>query len=122
MKFTIVFVISLCPLLGFSSPQKEACQAKENSRMAMAVISSNIANLNTTRTPEGGPYLKQELICLDLFCEVKKTSKIVHKFEPDHPDADDSGFVSYPDINLQQEMESMIQATRDFEEAAKSCP
>lgn len=107
-------------------------------RTRMNTISSNIANINTTRTPEGGPYRKKEVIFEAIpdgktFGEVlTQTSgepidrvqvtdisvdrkEPLYKYEPDHPDANQDGYVAYPNINLMEEMTNMIQATRAYE-------
>ncbi len=107
-------------------------------RTRMNTISSNIANINTTRTPEGGPYRRKDVI-LESMPEAKSFGEILTsapqkdvqrvqvtdvlvdrraplmKYEPDHPDADESGYVAYPNINLMEEMANMIQATRSYE-------
>jgi len=104
----------------------------------MNTISSNIANINTTRTVEGGPYRRKEVILEAIpdaksFGEILTTTpeKEIHrvqvtdvavdrrapilKYEPDHVDADENGYVAYPNINLMEEMANMIQATRAYE-------
>jgi flagellar basal-body rod protein FlgC len=107
-------------------------------RTRMNTISSNIANINTTRTPEGGPYRRKDVI-LESMPEAKSFGEILTsapqkdvqrvqvtdvlvdrrapllKYEPDHPDADENGYVAYPNINLMEEMANMIQATRSYE-------
>lgn len=107
-------------------------------RTRMNTISSNIANINTTRTPEGGPYRRKDVI-LESMPEAKSFGEILTsapqkdvqrvqvtdvlvdrrapllKYEPDHPDADENGDVAYPNINLMEEMANMIQATRSYE-------
>ncbi|MEK7355031.1 MAG: flagellar basal body rod protein FlgC [Bdellovibrionota bacterium] len=107
-------------------------------RMRMNTISSNIANINTTRTPEGGAYRRKDVI-FESVPEAKTFREVlmsqpqrdiarvqvtdVHvdrkapimKFEPDHPDANENGYVAYPNINLMEEMANMIQATRAYE-------
>jgi len=107
-------------------------------RMRMNTISSNIANINTTRTPEGGPYRRKDIVFEAMpearsFGEVlmsqpqKEIDRVqvtdvavdrkapIMKYEPDHPDADENGYVAYPNINLMEEMANMIQATRAYE-------
>lgn len=107
-------------------------------RMRMNTISSNIANINTTRSPEGGPYRKKDVVLESMpearsFGEVLTSSPQkdiervqvtdvavdrkapIMKYEPDHPDADENGYVAYPNINLMEEMANMIQATRAYE-------
>lgn len=108
-------------------------------RMRMNTISSNIANINTTRTPEGGPYRRKDVV-FESMPEVKNFGEILNvnspkadmqrvqvtdvvsdrkapllKYEPDHPDANADGYVAYPNINLMEEMTNMIQATRSYE-------
>lgn len=121
MKYLFVLAFSVVPFFAAASIQGDACKTKENLRNKMNIISSNIANINTTRTPEGGPYREKKFICVDQKCEVREISKVLTVYEPHHPDANENGYVSYPDINLMQEMESMIQANRDFEKATKIC-
>lgn len=107
-------------------------------RTRMNTISSNIANINTTNTPEGGPYRRKDVV-LEALPEAKTFSQMlltdpnksmnrvqvtdIHvdtgaplmKHEPDHPNADENGYVAYPNINLMEEMANMIQATRAYE-------
>lgn len=107
-------------------------------RTRMNTISSNIANINTTRSPEGGPYRRKDVV-LESMPEAKSFGEILTsapqrdvqrvqvtdvtvdrraplmKYEPDHVDADENGHVAYPNINLMEEMANMIQATRSYE-------
>ena len=107
-------------------------------RVRMNTISSNIANINTLNTPEGGPYRRKEAV-LEALPEAKTFGEMmtadpsrslnrvqvtdIHvdtgapllKYEPDHPNADENGMVAYPNINLMEEMANMIQATRSYE-------
>lgn len=108
-------------------------------RMRMNTISSNIANINTTQTPEGGPYRRKDVV-FEAMPDSKNFGDIVSptsakadfqrvqvsdiisdrkapmlKYEPDHPDANSEGYVAYPNINLMEEMTNMIQATRSYE-------
>lgn len=107
-------------------------------RVRMNVISSNLANVNTTRTPEGGPYQRKEVILSaqpggQSFAEVLdaqqaqglsevKVVKVVNdarpplvRYDPQHPDADAQGYVTLPNINVIEEMVNMISATRSYE-------
>lgn len=104
----------------------------------MAAISSNIANAQTTRTVEGGPYRKKEVVFGSeparenfsdiLEGEIDALAKTVHatevistdkppilKYEPNHPDANKDGYVAYPNINVMEEMANMISASRSYE-------
>ncbi len=107
-------------------------------RLRMNAISSNIANINTTRTPEGGAYRRKDVV-FEAIPEQKSFGEILHsevdrnmnrvqvsdvivdrgapmmKYEPNHPDANNEGYVAYPNINLMEEMTNMIQATRAYE-------
>jgi flagellar basal-body rod protein FlgC len=106
-------------------------------RARMNAISSNIANVNTVRSPEGGPYRRKDVL-LESMPEAKTFGEVLTgekekiqrvqvtdvlvdrraplmKFEPDHPDANPEGYVAYPNINLMEEMANMIQATRAYE-------
>ncbi len=108
-------------------------------RMRMNTISSNIANINTTRTPEGGPYRRKDVVFEAIpdsknfgdvlgatdpkqdFNRVQVTDVVydkkapILKYDPTHPDANEEGYVAYPNINLMEEMTNMIQATRSYE-------
>ena len=99
-------------------------------RVRMDAIANNIANAETTRTPEGGPYRRQQAVfSLPVeqmgFGEAEiagpaasiemedSPPKMVH--DPGHPDADASGFVAMPNVNIVEEMVDMISATRAYE-------
>jgi len=107
-------------------------------RMRMNTISSNIANINTTRTPEGGAYRRKDVVFesmpegksfgdiltsspqkdvarVQVTDVISDTKAPLMKYEPDSPDANEEGFVAYPNINLMEEMANMIQATRAYE-------
>jgi flagellar basal-body rod protein FlgC len=113
-------------------------------RMRMNTISSNIANINTTRTPEGGAYRRKDVV-FESMPEVRNFGEVLGatspradmqrvqvtdivsdkkapllKYEPDHPDANEEGYVAYPNINLMEEMTNMIQATRAYEANVQS--
>lgn len=107
-------------------------------RLRMNLISSNLANINTTRTLRGGPYVRKEAIfaavparrtfrnVLAARLAVNVTEVMVagvaedrapykKKYDPQHPDADEQGYVLLPNINLMEEMVNMISATRSYE-------
>jgi flagellar basal-body rod protein FlgC len=104
----------------------------------MEAISSNIANAQVTRTAEGGPYRKKEVVfgsepARESFSEILEgelgaDTQTVHatevvssdrppilKYEPSNPDADENGNVAYPNINVMEEMANMLAATRSYE-------
>ena len=108
-------------------------------RFRMDTIAQNIANINTTRTEDGTPYRRkivtfaeklQRIIIMPTNGEkaravgngVKVTSvredddterRMV--YDPSHPDADENGYVTYPNVNTVTEMTNLIDATRAYE-------
>jgi len=105
-------------------------------RIRMDTIASNLANVNSTRTPEGGPYKRKVPIFEEVFQELlaeeqdprqdsfngvaiagvvpaQKCFKQV--YDPGHPDADERGYVTVPNINPMEEMVSLIDASRAYE-------
>jgi flagellar basal-body rod protein FlgC len=107
-------------------------------RTHINIISMNLANAKTTRTVEGGPYRRKsvslEAIEVDspfgrhmrtaLDRELRgvrvqniavdsRPAKMV--YEPGHPDADENGYVAYPDINVVEEMANLMTAQRGYE-------
>jgi flagellar basal-body rod protein FlgC len=105
-------------------------------RVRMDVISNNLANVDTTRTPEGGPYRRQQVLFSSLLpghaagssaadaldgaagVNVARITedpavRVVH--DPSHPDADAQGNVRYPDIDTTAEMVDMLSASRAYE-------
>ncbi len=124
--------------MDFLNSLRVSASALEANKKRMATISSNLANSQTTRTVEGGPYQKKEVVFASepsrekfseiLAGEVGESVQKVHatevvaqknppllKYEPNHPDANEQGYVAYPNINVMEEMANMIQATRAFE-------
>jgi flagellar basal-body rod protein FlgC len=106
-------------------------------RAKMDVITSNLANVNTTSTPEGGPYKKKMItfaseplrlgfdkalgdavrsVKIKEISEDKSGFKRV--YDPAHPDADKDGFISLPNVNVMTEMADMITASRTYEACA----
>lgn len=77
------------------------CADLRRAALKMAVHASNLANRNTSRMPEGGPYQRQNLVCRvgGAFCTVEKLSNHKMEMRPGHPDADSQGYVKLPDIN-----------------------
>ncbi len=116
-------------------------------RAQINVISMNMANMRTTRTLEGGPYqrksvsfestpvyspfdtamqdqLNQNLEGVKVLGVTADQRPFKQVYEPHHPDANDQGYVFYPDINVVEEMTNMMTATRGYEanvETINSC-
>jgi flagellar basal-body rod protein FlgC len=104
-------------------------------RTRMNTIASNLANAKTTRTAEGGPYKRLDPVFQAVPLErsgvvnplgnavsTVQVSKVQQDtrdpmlvYEPGHPDADASGYVRYPNVNVVEEMVNMITASRAYE-------
>lgn len=99
-------------------------------RMRLDIVAQNIANAQTTRTPEGGPYKRQVVSFeTELLKQVGgRNLQTVHVAgvtsdrsdgervqNPQHPDADAEGFVQMPNVNMSFEMVDLITASRTYE-------
>ena len=118
-------------------------------RLRSDTISQNLANVNTTRTSDGEPYRRKTVVFQEremtsfdsvlmttsgLAGNGVKVTKIVEDtstpmnmvYDPSHPDADEIGYVTYPNVNTVTEMTNLIDASRAYEanitafDAAKS--
>ncbi len=118
-------------------------------RLRLDVVANNIANVETTRTAEGGPYQRRTVVLTSgrggfdsvLRAQIERlpipgpaagftdqgapgvrVAGIVRdnsaadlRHEPDHPDADAGGYVSYPNIDLVREMTDLLMASRAYQ-------
>ena len=94
-------------------------------RLRIDVISSNVANVKTTRTENGGAYVRKIASFQENYDEklgmlgVKAVSieedKSPLRKEPNNPDADEEGYVEYPNVDLLVEMSDLISASRAYE-------
>ncbi|MFW6309130.1 MAG: flagellar basal body rod protein FlgC [bacterium] len=111
-------------------------------RLRMDTISDNIANVNTTRTSDGEPYRRKVPVFEEKFGGrfsrlmneelrskgdndqgrgvvvrgiVEDDSPLERAYRPKHPDADEDGYVSLPNIDVTSEMANMIEASRAYE-------
>jgi len=122
----------------FSSMQISAAGMSAQ-RTRMDIVAANIANAESTRTPEGGPYRRRQVVFQAISSEKPfsavfsdsiggkepksvKVSDIVQDqspfqkiYDPSHPDADKNGMVSQPNVNTVVEMVDMNSAARSFE-------
>lgn len=107
-------------------PLKVSATGLEAQKIRLNVIASNLANINSTRTPEGGPYRRRDVLFQTYFydaishgvdvlrvVEDERPPRLV--YEPHHPDADRNGYVRYPNINPIEEMINLISASRAYE-------
>lgn len=113
-----------------------SASALKANKIRLDTISSNLANVETTSTPEGGPYkkksvyfestplsfqdhLKQNLqkdiqgVKVKEILEDETPPKLV--YNPSHPDAREDGYVAMPNVNVIEEMVDMMNATRSYE-------
>lgn len=109
-------------------------------RLRMDIISENVANANTTRTEDGTPYRRKVVNFVQkgeqtsfskVLGRVSKgyigqgvkvegiyedyTSDLQKAYDPAHPDADENGYVSYPNVSIVTEMTNLIDASRAYE-------
>jgi flagellar basal-body rod protein FlgC len=122
--------------MGILNILKIGASALNAQRLRMETIATNLANVNSTRTEAGGPYKKKEVTFAptDLSDskgfgrmlsdriegvkveEIKTSDKPFQKvYDPGHPDADQEGYVSFPNVNVMEEMADMMVATRAYE-------
>jgi flagellar basal-body rod protein FlgC len=108
-------------------------------RLRMDVTSANLANAQTTRTPGGGPYRRQDVVLqeasgdgsfagslqgalgggepagVEVAAIVPDTTPLRKVYEPDSPDADQAGYVTMPNVNPVTEMTDLIDASRSYQ-------
>lgn len=107
-------------------------------RMRMDVIAENLANINTTRTAQGEPYQRRYVVMqqreADNFSSILRgavhdsegrgvrvteirtdESPFKLNYDPEHPDANEEGYVRMPNVDLAVEMVDMMAATRSYE-------
>jgi flagellar basal-body rod protein FlgC len=130
--------------MDFMSALDIGSSALSAQRTNLNVISMNLANIRSTKTANGeGPYQRKSVIfestpvdspfskamqgALDRDISGVKVTGVVNDnrpprmvYEPGHPDADESGYVAYPDINVVEEMANMITTMRSYEANAAS--
>ena len=125
--------------MDFFSSLDVSSSALKAERTRMNLIAGNMANANSTRTAEGGPYKRKDAVFTALQPDspsfgqtlsslgagspegVEVTSIIEDQspprlqYDPTHPDADAKGFVAMPNVNIIEEMADMITASRAYE-------
>jgi flagellar basal-body rod protein FlgC len=122
----------------FSSTQI-ASSGLSAERMRMEVAARNIANAQSTRSENGGPYRRQQVVfstALDGAMQGSETadglqgvqvaevvedqSELPKVYLPGHPDADSDGYVTYPNVKMAHELVEMMTASRAYEANLKS--
>jgi len=102
-------------------------------RQRVEYSSANLANSETTRTPEGGAYRRKDVVFqstpfgnalaaaasslsgVQVAGVVEDQSPLDRRYEPGHPDADAQGYVDYPNVNPMEEMANLMEASRSYE-------
>ncbi len=123
--------------MDFSVPFQICASGLAAQRVKMDVITSNLANVTTTSTPEGGPYKRKEVVLsarnietdfdrrlrdvlqtveVKDIVEDKNSVKLI--YDPMHPDADEKGFLAMPNINTVLEMAEMVSVGKSYEACA----
>lgn len=130
--------------MSFWSNMRVSASALSAQRLRLDLISNNIANAQTTKTEDGGPYKRQDVVftaagsqtglpdfiagrlgksipmgqnesgvqVAKIFADDSEGARV---YEPNNPDADDEGYVTYPNVDLVTEMTNMLSATRSYE-------
>jgi flagellar basal-body rod protein FlgC len=117
----------------------EICATGLNAqRTIMNTTSMNLANAQTTRTAEGGPYRRKQVILsaapippefssllanklnqavsgVDVKEIIVDMSELGNRYDPSHPDADEFGYVWLPNVNALEEMVTLLEAVRGYE-------
>lgn len=127
--------------MNFLDSLKTSATGLSAQRLRMNLISSNLANANTTKTADGGPYRRKDAVfkaepqvpefgkTLSDQMRLSGTERVevkvteirddirppIQKFDPGHPDADENGYIYLPNVNVVEEMVNMISATRSYE-------
>ena len=122
--------------MGLDQAMDISVSGIEANRINMEIISSNLANINTTRTLQGGPYRRKIPVFSEKPLEfsealstaekklsggievseiVEDTTPFQKVFNPGHPDADSQGFVSLPNVSMSKEMVDMVLVTKVYE-------
>jgi flagellar basal-body rod protein FlgC len=107
-------------------------------RFRMEVIANNLANANTTRSANGGPFRRQDVVFAEVLGGthrsgvgpdlrgvrvadiVEDQTPLNRMYQPGHPDADAEGFVLMPNVQLPIEMVNLITASRAYEANVKA--
>ncbi|MBU0552940.1 flagellar basal body rod protein FlgC [Myxococcota bacterium] len=124
--------------MDFFTAMRAASAGLTVQRTRVNLTSSNLANAETTRTPEGGPYrrraavigaipLREQLgeVFGDALHDATHSAEVVAvsvderpgqlRYDPDHPDANAEGYVTLPNVNPITEMVDLLSASRSYE-------
>ncbi len=121
--------------MGMFDVLKISASGLHAQRVRMDTIATNLANLHTTRTEEGGPFKKLNVVLKSSADSAERFNGLLGKkleaveveeisesekpsqrmYDPGHPDADGEGYVTMPNVNVLEEMTDMVSATRSYE-------
>lgn len=126
--------------MSFLNAFKSSASGLSAERLRMDVISSNIANAQSTRTAKGGPYRRQVVLLspekeqnnfqsilqntlrkqapysgVKVAAIVEDQAPLKRVYDPTHPDAGEDGYVEYPNVDVMKEMVELITASRSYE-------
>ena len=123
--------------MGFFNSMDVSASGMTAQQLRTDIISQNLANINTTRTEDGTPYVRKTVVVAQKgasFSSILNSAigttgqgvKVVSVeddtetdmrmvYDPSHPDADENGYVTYPNVDTVTEMTNMIDASRSYE-------
>ena len=120
--------------MGIFDSLRIAASGMSAERLRMDVTAANLANANSTRSANGGPYVRQEVVLqakggqsfqsvlngVEVAGIVNDPSPGKRVYDPSHPDADAQGYVTMPNVNSVTEMTDLISETRSYEANAQA--
>ena len=117
--------------MGYYDSVEVSASGLSAERLAMDVIANNIANANTTRTPQGGAFKRQLVVFAQKQASQSSNPADVEgvqvlgieddpsadrlQFDPSNPEADARGYVHYPNVEIVKEMVDMMAASRAYQ-------
>ncbi len=124
--------------MGFLDSMSISASALTATRLRMDVIAENMANINTTRTENGGPYRRRYVVFQQIKPRTDSFASYFNRaqniaggvrvamigddespfkldYNPTHPDANEEGYVEMPNVDVVQEMVDMMSAYRAYE-------
>jgi flagellar basal-body rod protein FlgC len=117
--------------MSFEQINAIAASGMAAQRLRVQLIAANVANSETTRTPEGGPFRRKdavfqvaslgktpegrELAGVQVSGILASTEPFITRYDPNHPDADAEGLVQFPNVDPVEEMVNLTEATRAFD-------
>ena len=116
---------------SFDAIKDIAASGMSAQRLRVQLAASNIANAETTRTQEGGPYRRKEPVFQAVLLEQTQDGTpvtgvgiagiqssqepFISKYDPSHPDADANGMVQYPNVNPVEEMVNLTESSNSYQ-------